>query len=131
MQKILGTHADKIYAVTRIVLGFLFLCHGAQKVLGTFGGIDGEGATVQLVSKMGVAGVIELVGGLMIMIGLFTSWAAFLSSGLMAAAYFMAHAGSGALPIQNGGELATVYAFVFLYLAAKGSGIWSVDSIRK
>jgi putative oxidoreductase len=112
----------------RIVVGFLFLCHGAQKILGLLGGVDGEGATTPLFSQYGVAGLIELVGGLAIALGVFTGWAAFLSSGLMAVGYFLAHQPAGALPIQNRGELAAVYAFLFLYIAARGAGAWSLGS---
>lgn len=126
MKKFLGKYQDQTYALMRIVVGFLFLCHGAQKLLGLLGGIDGEGGTVALLSKGGVAGAIELIAGLAIMLGVVTRWAAFLSSGLMAVAYFMAHQPSGALPIQNRGELAAVYAFVFLFIASRGSGIWSL-----
>lgn len=126
MKKFLGKHQEQAYALMRIVVGFLFLCHGAKKVLGVIGGVDGKGGTVDLMSQYGVAGAIELVGGLAIMLGVVTSWAAFLSSGLMAVAYFMAHQPSGALPIQNKGELAVVYAFVFLFIAARGPGIWSL-----
>lgn len=78
-----------------------------------------------------VAGPIELVGGVLIMIGLFTGWAAFLSSGLMAAAYWMAHGMKALLPLENGAELAALYCFVFLFISAQGSGIWSVDNSMK
>lgn len=128
MEKILGKYQEQTYALMRIVVGFLFFCHGAQKVLGLLGGVDGDGGTVPLASQYGVAGLIELVGGLAICLGVFTGWAAFLSSGLMAVAYFMAHQPSGALPIHNKGELAAVYAFVFLFIAARGSGIWALGS---
>ncbi len=83
-----------------------------------------------LASLMGFAGIVELVGGLLIAIGLFTSWAAFIASGQMAFAYFMAHAPKGTYPIENQGELAMLFCFVFLYIAAKGAGIWSVDAVR-
>lgn len=126
MKKFLGKYEEQTYALMRIVVGFLFLCHGAQKTLGLLGGFDGEGGTAALVSLPGVAGAIELIAGLAIMLGVVTSWAAFLSSGLMAVAYFMAHQPSGPLPIQNRGELAAVYAFVFLFIAARGAGIWSL-----
>lgn len=127
MEPILGRFAEPVYALLRIVAGFLFAFHGAQKLLGAFGGMDGNGATAPLVSLMGLAGVIELVGGLLILVGLFTSWAAFVASGMMAVAYFMAHQSQGTWPIQNRGETAVLYAFVFLYIAARGSGIWSLD----
>jgi putative oxidoreductase len=77
-----------------------------------------------------VAGPIELVGGILVMIGLFTRWAAFLCSGLMAAAYWMAHGTKALFPLENGGELAALYCFAFLFLAAHGAGIWSVDAAR-
>ena len=117
---------DQIYAIQRIIVGFLFLQHGAQKLFG-FPVEMPAGAPDVVVY---VAGSIEFVGGLMIMVGLFTSWAAFLCSGQMAAAYWMAHGLNAPLPIQNHGELAVLYCFAFLYMAAKGSGIWSVDSVR-
>ncbi|MCP4200773.1 MAG: DoxX family protein [bacterium] len=126
MEKILGKYREQTYALMRIVVGFLFLCHGAQKILGLLGGVDGEGATAPLFFQYGLAGIIELVGGLAIALGIFTGWAAFLSSGLVAVGYFMAHQPQGALPIQSRGELAAVYAFLFLFIVARGSGIWSV-----
>ena len=86
---------------------------------------------MELASLMGLAGIIELVGGLLIAIGLFTSIAAFIAAGQMAVAYFMAHAPKGAWPIQNQGELAVVLCFLFLYFAAQGSGIWSADAARR
>jgi putative oxidoreductase len=113
------------YAAMRIVVGFLFLWHGSQKLLG-FPPAAGEmPAFVQY-----GAGSIELVGGALVMIGLLTSWAAFLCSGTMAAAYWMAHGTNALLPIQNGGEPAALYCFVFLFVSARGAGIWSVDSAR-
>jgi len=131
MKRFLGKYSDQTYAMLRIVAGFLFLCHGAQKILGLLGGADGDGGTVELVSRGGVAGIIELVGGLAILLGIGTSWAAFLASGLMAFAYFIAHQPRGPLPIQNRGELAALYAFLFLYIASKGSGIWSLESVLR
>jgi putative oxidoreductase len=83
-----------------------------------------------LPGHIAVAGVIELVGGALVMVGLATGWAAFLCSGQMAVAYFLAHQKEGLLPIQNKGELAALYSFVFLFLAVRGSGIWSVDAAR-
>ncbi len=128
MQGILSKYSNETYALVRIVSGFLFAFHGAQKVLGLFGGVGGEsGAAAPLISLMGLAGIVELVGGLLIAVGLLTSWAAFISSGQMAVAYFVAHLPHGLWPIQNKGELAAIYAFVFLYIAAKGAGIWSLD----
>ena len=86
---------------------------------------------MELMSQMGLAGLIELIGGALIAIGLFTSPVAFIASGEMAVAYFQQHFPQGFWPIQNGGELAALYCFVFLYFAAVGSGKWSVDSLRK
>jgi putative oxidoreductase len=126
MTRWLGRYSPYIYALLRIVAGFLFSLHGVQKLFGALGG-----QTVELASQMGLAGIIELVGGVLIAIGLFTSPVAFIASGEMAAAYFLAHAPRGLWPIQNGGELAALYCFVFLYFAAVGSGKWSVDALRK
>jgi putative oxidoreductase len=114
-------YAPQLYALFRIVAGFLFIFHGLQK-FGVFGG-----QTPPLAGLMGVAAVIESVGGLLIMIGLLTRPAAFIASGEMAAAYFIAHQHRGTWPIQNGGELAALYCFAFLYIAARGAGTWSVD----
>src|SRR6188768_4467572 len=113
-------------------MGFLFLWHGAQKLLGYPPRAlpAGAPAPAGLDPLMAVGGTIELVGGFLIMIGLFTSIAAFLASGMMAVAYFMAHFSMDKfLPLQNGGELAVVYCFVFLYIASRGSGVWSVESM--
>ena len=128
MQHILSNYSNQTYALVRIVSGFLFAFHGAQKVLGMFGGVGGDsGQAAPLVSLIGLAGIIELVGGLLIAVGFLTSWAAFISSGQMAVAYFMAHQPHGLWPIQNKGELAAIYAFLFLFIAAKGAGIWSLE----
>lgn len=110
------------YALMRIVAGFLFLWHGTQK----FFQIPTAGQDVPAF-VMFIAGPIELIGGTLVMLGLFTRWAAFLCSGLMAAAYWMAHGTNALLPIANGGELAALYCFVFLYISAQGGGAWSVD----
>ncbi|HZN53869.1 MAG TPA: DoxX family protein [Candidatus Polarisedimenticolaceae bacterium] len=123
MERWLGRYSDAIYAVMRVVLGFLFACHGAQKLFGALGG------QAQLSSpKMLTAGVIELVGGALIAIGLWAGTAAFLASGEMAAAYFIAHAPGGFWPILNRGELSAVYSFIFLYIASRGSGRYSVEA---
>jgi putative oxidoreductase len=134
MDGFLGRYATYIYAIMRIIVGFLLLWHGSQKLLGfppqqvPAGSPPSEG----LSPLMAVAGTIELVGGVLIMIGLFTGIAAFLASGMLAVAYFMVHfslAGVAFLPIVNRGELAVLYCFVLLYIAARGSGVWSVDSV--
>jgi putative oxidoreductase len=112
------------YAAMRVVTGFLFLFHGLQKLLGMYGG-----QTMPLMSRAGAAGVIELVGGVLVMVGLFTTPVAFVCSGEMAAAYFIAHAPKGPWPILNRGELAALYCFVFLYISARGGGLLSMDRI--
>lgn len=114
------------YALLRIVTGFLFLWHGSQKLFGFPGEVPAGAPPFILYT----AGPIELIGGVLVMIGLFTSWAAFLCSGTMAAAYWMAHGTQALLPIMNKGELAVIYCFVFLFISARGSGIWSVDASR-
>lgn len=118
----LARFANYTYPLFRIVCGGLFAFHGAQKLFGAFGG-----NAVPVASMFGVAGIIELVGGLLVMIGLLTGLAAFIASGEMAAAYFMAHAPKGLWPIQNQGELAVLYCFAFLYIASRGAGRWGVD----
>jgi putative oxidoreductase len=126
MDKYLGKFTGPIFAITRFVFGFLFMFHGAQKLFGAFGG------TVASQPMFQAAGVIELVGGIMIAIGLLGSWAAFIASGEMAFAYFIAHQPRGTWPVENGGELPVLFCFFFLYVAAHGSGIWSVDAaLRK
>jgi putative oxidoreductase len=121
-----GRLRDQAYALFRIVTGFLFLCHGSQKLF-SFPVPAMEGIPAFITYG---AGGIELVGGLLVMIGLFGRWAAFISSGTMAAAYWMAHGLNAPFPIQNGGELAALYCFAFLLIATSGSGIWSVDGAR-
>jgi putative oxidoreductase len=127
MERILGQYSPYLYAVMRIVVGFLFACHGAQKLFGVLGGVGPSGGTVPLFSLMGLAGVIELFGGLCIMLGWLTGSAAFIASGQMAAAYFMAHYPRSFWPIQNDGEPPVLFCFIFLYIASVGSGVWSID----
>ncbi len=122
MKPILGRVAGPVYALMRIVTGVLFAVHGAQKLFGVLGG-----SQPPMFSQFWFAGVIELVGGLMVAAGFLTSLAAFICSGEMAVAYFQAHAPKGLWPVQNGGELAALYCFVFLYIAARGGGPWSID----
>jgi putative oxidoreductase len=126
MERYLGRYSPQIYALLRIVTGLLFLSHGLQKLFGIMGGKQ----VATLASLQGLAGLIELVCGALVMLGLFGSIAAFIASGEMAAAYFMAHLPQGFWPIVNRGELAAMYCFLFLYIAATGSGIWSVDALR-
>lgn len=126
MASFMRPYASRTYALMRIVTGFLFLWHGTQKLLSL-----PMPPPQQLPSFIiAIAGPIELIGGTLVMIGLFTGWAAFLCSGLMAAAYWVAHGAQALLPIQNMGELAALYCFVFLYISSHGSGIWSVDAAR-
>jgi len=122
----LASYEPQIYAVLRIVTGFLFLWHGAQKLLSIPSPAPPEAPAFILYT----AGPIELVGGILVMIGLFTRVAAFVCSGQMAVAYWMAHGFRALLPVQNQGELAVIYCFVFLFIASRGAGIWSVDGSR-
>jgi putative oxidoreductase len=119
----LSRFVEPSYAILRIAAGLLFAFHGTQKLFGMF-----DGTARPLVSLMGLAGIVELAGGLLIMIGLLAGLVAFVASGQMAFAYFLAHAPRGGWPIQNDGELAALFCFVFLFIAARGSGIWSVDA---
>ncbi len=125
MERFLGKYSPHLYAILRIVAGIMFAMHGSQKLFG----IPGDGSSAPLASMMGFAGIVEFVGGIMIAIGFFTSIAAFIASGQMAVAFFMAHAPQGLNPLLNEGELSVLYCFLFLYMAARGSGIWSVDAL--
>jgi putative oxidoreductase len=130
----LSKYEPYFYALLRIITGFLFMWHGSQKLLGfpPMQQPPGAPASSGLSPLMAVGGAIELIGGIMILIGLFAGIAAFIASGMMAVAYFMAHFSvQKFLPIQNQGELAVIYCFVLLYIAARGSGTWSVDSIMR
>ena len=136
MERILGSFSPYIYAILRIVAGFLFLMHGTQKVLGFPARTPNpcQCPTTPppsdfMAALAGASGYLELVLGLLILVGLFGGWASFIASGMMAVAYFASHQGRGILPIQNGGELAALYSFVFLFIAAYGSGVWSIDSL--
>jgi len=116
---------SETYALLRIVAGLLFLWHGTQKLFSFPQAAPDAPAFV-----LYVAGSIELIGGALVAVGLFTRWAAFICSGLMAAAYWMAHGPKHLLPMLNDGELAALYCFVFLFIAANGAGIWSADTTR-
>lgn len=124
----LATWNPRLLGVLRIVLGFLYIQHGTAKLFGVphVAMFDG----LQLMSLMGVAGVLELVGGALLLVGLFTRPVAFVLSGQMAFAYFMMHAPQGFFPVLNGGELAVLYCFAFLYYAVAGAGAFSIDSLR-
>ena len=118
----LSKNTDQIYALLRIVIGILFISHGIQKVIAISNG------TLPISNIwLTFAAIIETIGGLMIILGWKTKWVAFISCGEMAAAYFKAHAFRSFWPIDNGGEKAVFYCFVFLFIAAYGSGIWSLD----
>lgn len=123
--RVLGRFADVFYTLFRIVFGLLFASHGAQKVFGVLGGPKADQPL------MIVGGWIELVTGLLIVIGLFAGVAAFIASGEMAVAYFMFHASGGFWPLVNHGETAVLYCFAFLYMAARGAGPWSLDGQRE
>jgi putative oxidoreductase len=126
MPAFLSSYEDRIYALLRIVAGLLFLCHGAQKLFGLFGGPPAE-----MSALLWAAGLIEFFGGALVMIGLFAGWSAFICSGQMAVAYFMVHQQHALLPIANKGELSALYAWIFLFIAARGAGVWSVDAARR
>ena len=121
--------APRLLSIMRMMTGLLLLQHGTAKlfkipVIPMF-------ANLSITSLPGIAGILELVGGVLIILGLFTRSTAFILSGMTAFAYFIAHAPKGFYPILNGGELAALYCFVFLYLAAAGPGPWSIDAGRK
>jgi putative oxidoreductase len=120
--------APRLLSVFRIVTGLLFLAHGLVKLFGFPAGA--QPGQVPLMSLFGLAAILELVGGAAVVLGLFTRPVAFVLSGQMAVAYFMAHAPQGFYPVLNGGELAILYSFSFLYLAAAGAGPWSLDAKR-
>lgn len=123
---ILGRYSSYVYAIFRVVVGFMFMLHGTQKL---FGWPPSGQPAGELGGLMLAAGLIEVICGFLVMIGFFAGIAAFVASGMMAVAYFMVHQPGGPLPILNRGEAAVLYCFAFLYIAARGSGIWSVDSL--
>jgi putative oxidoreductase len=126
MMNFMAKFNAQTYALLRVVTGFLFLWHGTQKLLGFPAGGGGD----RPFHITYIAGPIELFGGLLVMLGLFTRPAAFLCSGQMAFAYWMSHGMNALLPIQNRGELAAVYCFLFLFISAHGAGICSLDALR-
>jgi|SRR5437588_8621471 len=132
MDRYLGRFAPQVYAIMRIVAGFVFLTYGTQKVLGwpAMPAAPGKPAG-PLPTLLVVAGVIELVCGLLILLGLLASWAAFLASGEMAVAYFMGHFPHHPMPVVNQGVPAVLFCFIFLYIASVGAGIWSIDSLLR
>jgi putative oxidoreductase len=119
-------------SLLRLVVGFTFSLHGFQKLFGLFGGMGGTGATVRFLSLLWIAGLLEAVGGLLMILGLFTRTTAFILCGEMAYAYFTVHYPRGFFPIRNGGELAVLYSFIYLYMSIVGAGPVSLDAfIRK
>jgi putative oxidoreductase len=126
MPAVMSPLGPQTHALLRIVVGFLFVCHGTQKLLGWPIPMPAE----YLNPLIYTAGAIELVGGALVMVGFFTGWAAFICSGQMAAAYWIGHGTKALFPIENQGELAVIYCFVFLFFSAHGAGIWSVDASR-
>ena len=124
----LTTWAPRVLSILRIVAGLLLLQHGAQKILHFPPG--GQGGGIDLSTLAGWSGPIELVGGVLIILGLFTRGTAFILSGFMAVAYWMVHAPQSPYPIVNQGELAALYCFVFFYLIFAGPGAWAVDNLR-
>ena len=123
MIKWLDDYQDHTYALLRIVSGFLFLGHGVQKFFNF--PVDFPWPLSPMTTA---AGAIELIAGALIVLGLFTRPAAFLSSGMCAVGYWMAHGTKSLLPIANGGELIALYCFIFLFIATRGAGIWSLDN---
>ncbi len=129
MKQWLASWSPRMLSILRIVSGLIFLEHGTQKFL-SFPAGRMAGAGLSFDSLSSLAGLIELVTGLLIVLGLFTRPAAFLASGTMAAAYWIAHAPQNGFPINNGGDASILYCFVFLYLVFAGPGPWSVDAAR-
>lgn len=119
----------RFLSVLRIITAFLFIAHGAQKL---FGFLAPPGApTPSLSSQIGIGGILEFFGGLLLLVGLFTRPVAFILSGMMAVAYFQMHAPGGFWPLQNKGELAVLYCFVFLFFSVAGGGEWSLDRLLR
>ncbi len=127
LAKLAAAWSLRILGLLRIVTGLLFMEHGAQKLIGF---PPSDHGSPELVSLLGVAGILELVGGFFVLIGLFTRPIAFLLSGEMAVAYWMVHAPKSIYPALNGGDAAILYCFIFLYLAVAGPGAFSVDGTR-
>lgn len=124
---LINTWRPRVLSILRIVTAFLFMQHGTQKI---FGFPIPQRSEFDLFSLSGVAGTLEVFGGFLILIGLFTRPVAFLLSGLMAFAYFIAHYPNSFWPIANHGELAAMFSFVFLYFSLAGGGEWSADRMR-
>jgi putative oxidoreductase len=119
--------AGATHAILRIIAGALFCMHGTPKLFGWFGGMGEAGGSAPLFSLMGLAGVLEVFGGLLILLGLFTRPVALILALEMLIAYFYAHFPRGPVPLLNGGELALLYMSVWIFLAGNGAGPWSLD----
>ncbi len=128
MPATLASIAPWTHALLRIGAGLLYMQHGLQKLFGMFGGMDGAGATVTLVSQFGLAGVLETFGGLLLVLGLLTRPVAFVLAVEMLVAFLQVHLPRGGVPLQNGGELALLYMFVFLFFVGHGAGRLSLDA---
>lgn len=131
MNEFLAAWSPRVLSILRIITGFLFVWHGSQKLLNFPPASPMPGSDGSLPPLMIGAGILELGGGLLFLLGLFTRPVAFILSGLMAVAYFMAHGFNHFLPLVNKGEMAVLYCFVFLYFVFAGGGEWSVDNLLK
>ena len=129
MKSIYSVWTPRMLSILRVVVALLFMQHGAQKLFDMPS--SSQGGTVELLSMIGIAGILEFFGGLLVLLGLCTRPVAFILSGEMAVAYFMVHSPQSFWPIVNRGEMAVLYCFVFLYLAFAGGGVWSIDNLRK
>jgi putative oxidoreductase len=123
--------APYFLSLLRIIAAFLFIQYGSTKILGWPAEVMPGGGTAPLASLAGAAGLIELIGGALMLVGLFSRPVAFLLSGQMAVAYFKGHAGQGFWPVLNGGAPAVIFCFVWLYISAAGGGAWSVDAMLR
>jgi putative oxidoreductase len=121
MERFLGVYWEYLYALMRIFVGLAFSCNGARKLFGVFGGLDGAGAVAQFPA--------EFLGGVLVAIGLFTGYVAFIVSGEMAVAYFQNHFPKGFWPIANTGERAVFYCFTFLFISSRGAVRWGLDNL--
>ena len=127
MRTVIGRFSPQVFAIMRFVVGLLYACHGSQKLLRW----PPSEMHPPLASLFGMGGIIELVCGILIAVGFLTGIAAFIASGEMAVAYFIQHFPHGPIPLLNQGELAVVYCFLFLFIAAHGAGVWSVDGAMR
>jgi putative oxidoreductase len=122
---------EAAYFLLRVVAGFLFLQSGAVILFGWYGGMPGASSPPPLMSQIGIGGILEFFGGILILLGLFTRPVAFILSGMMAVAYWQFHAPQGGWPLQNQGIPAVLFCFIFLYMAARGGGEWSLDTLLR